>query len=306
MTSSRRLEAYGNTDLPDRFDPMTVKELRQNLRRSSFVGPFLGVHCLAALALAAELIGGAGAAGSGAPWWMTAPGPLWLLIYLVCVLILPMGGLVMMSEELDEGNHELLQLTRVRRWRVVFGKFLTLWGLSLVTVVSLLPYVIVRYLVGGVEWWHEVSHVAAALGAAAVVGAGAIGASSFRSPGGRAAVFLLYLASASAGCGIPIGVASAIFGADGIYARFTALAAVLGYAVIGLSLARSRMRLAFLAYEVKPSGTVVGILIFAPFFIGLVTALTLGFGGWVGLGLAGLIAARVDQTPRGPAAPVDY
>ena len=36
-------------DLPDRFGAMFVKELRQNMRRASFVYPFLGIQVLAIL-----------------------------------------------------------------------------------------------------------------------------------------------------------------------------------------------------------------------------------------------------------------
>lgn len=293
---------YAGHDLPDRFDPVTVKELRQNLRRTSFVVPFLGVHALAAVALGAELFGGAGASGFGGPLRVFTSGPLWILIAMVCIVILPLGGLVMMGEELDEGNHELLQLTRVPRWRVVLGKWLTLWGLSAVTMISLLPYVVVRFLIGGIEWWHEASCGAATLGGAALVGAGAIGASSFRNMGARTGAFLLYLASAAVGCGIPVALAAAIFGSSGFYLHFTTAAAVVCYSVIGLALARARMRLVFLSYETNPTGMLIGILVFAPFFIGLVTALSVGFGGWVGLGLTALIAARIDVSPKGPAA----
>ena len=309
MTACGRLKVLGTHDLPDRFDPVTVKELRQNLRRTTFVAPFLGVHVLAAVAMVAEFRTGASRGVGEGAFLVFTSGPLWLLISAVCIGILPLGGLVMMREELEEGNHELLQLTKLGRWRVVFGKLATLWGLSALTLVSLLPYVVVRYLVGGIEWWREMTCVLTVLGAAAVVGAGAIGASSFRGLGARAAVFLLYLGSMLIGCGIPMAVAGGMFGTTGwkgLYYHLTTLAAVATYSLIGISLGRSRMRLALLTYEVKPSGAMIGVLIFAPFFIGLVTAMSVGFGGWIGLGLAALVAARVDTTPTSskPRAPL--
>jgi hypothetical protein len=58
------------------------------------------------------------------------------------------------------------------------------------------------------------------------------------------------------------------------------------------------LRLAMMAYEVHPSGMILGMLVFAPFVIGIVTACTWGWGGAVGLlGLA-VIAARLDVTPK--------
>ena len=55
-----------------------------------------------------------------------------------------------------------------------------------------------------------------------------------------------------------------------------------------------------MAYEVNPGGMIVGLLVFAPFVIGLVTALTAGWGGAAGLiGLA-VIALKMDVTPKAP------
>ena len=89
----------------------------------------------------------------------------------------------------------------------------------------------------------------------------------------------------------------------GILYHLTAIAAVICYTLVGLALARSRLRLAVMAYEVKPGGMMIGLLVFAPFVIGMVTAFTIGFGGIVGLLVVALIAARLDVTPGVPAAP---
>ena len=84
-----------------------------------------------------------------------------------------------MGQELEEGNHELLLLTKLNRWKVVLGKFTTLWGLCTLTFISLLPYLVVRYLIGGVEWWYEAACELTVVGGSSIVVAGAIGASAF-------------------------------------------------------------------------------------------------------------------------------
>jgi uncharacterized transporter YbjL len=56
------------------------------------------------------------------------------------------------------------------------------------------------------------------------------------------------------------------------------------------------------AFRLLACGVLLGLLVFAPFLIGVVTAFTIGFGGAAGLLLVALIAARMDMTPR--AAPV--
>ncbi len=284
---------------------MTAKELRQSLRRGSFVLPFLTIQALALVAMIAEFrIGSASGGSEGCGmlnvWLLTNSGPFWMIVGVICMILMPLGGLVLMGQELEEGNHELLLLTQLNRWKVVVGKFKTLWGLSAITFVSLLPYVLVRYLVGGVEWWHEAACAATVLGGSAMIGAGAIGASSFQGAGARIAVFFLFIGSMVAGCAGPLVGSALVTSGCGLFYHLAAILAVICYTVIGLSLARSKLRLAAMAYEVKPDGMMMGVVIFAPFIIGLITALTCGFGGFAGLIIMTVVAARIDSTPKAP------
>ncbi|MEO8613619.1 MAG: hypothetical protein ABI600_00640 [Luteolibacter sp.] len=292
-------------DLPEGFDPMTAKELRQSLRRGSFIYPYLGIQFLAVCAMVAELQTGYAAessdhAGMLNPWLLWGSGPFWMVVSAICLFILPLSGVVLMGQELEEGNHELLLLTKLDRWKIVLGKFITLWGLSVLTFVSLLPYVVVRYMIGGIEWWHEAACAATVLGGSAMISAGAIGASAFRGSGARVAVLLLFLASMIGGSAIPL-FGAAVHGKDfGWHYHLTAIAAVICYSAMGLALARSRLRLALMAYEVKPSGMVLGLLVFSPFVIGMVTAVTLGWGGLIGLIGMTVVSIRMDVTPKAP------
>lgn len=291
---------------------MTAKELRQSLRRGSFVLPFLGVQLLALVAMIAEFQRGNMAAGVSDhvgtlnPWLVWASGPFWRVVGAVCMIVMPLGGVALMGQELEEGNHELLLLTKLNRWKVVLGKFVTLWGMSAVTFVSLLPYVVLRYFVGGIEWWDEASCAATVLGFSAMVGAGAIGCSSFHGIGARVAVMLLFLASMAVGCAIPVWASAMVTNGCGILYQLTACAAVVCYTMVGLAMARSRLRLNVMAYEVKPSGMMIGLLVFAPFAIGMVTAFTLGFGGIAGLLGVAFVANRLDVTPKAPVSPETY
>jgi hypothetical protein len=71
--------------------------------------------------------------------------------------------------------------------------------------------------------------------------------------------------------------------------------------MMGLGLARSRLRLVVHAYEVKPSFMVVGLLIFTPFVVAMTTAMTAGYAGLVGLIGMALVAIYADVTPKAPA-----
>jgi ABC-type transport system involved in multi-copper enzyme maturation permease subunit len=293
-------------DLPDRFGAMLVKELRQNLRRGSFVYPFLAIQALAVIALVVEFQQGSGAtfekySGMLNLAMLGEAGPFWWIVTLVCAGVMPLGGLILMGQELDDGNHELLLLTRLNRWKVVRGKFLTLWGLCVLTFVSLLPYVIVRYNVGAIEVRDELALSLSVVALSAMIAAGAIGASSFKRLLARIGVFLLFVGSMLLGGGIPLAAAAGVTQGCGVFYHLNALAAAACYTLLGLSLARSRLRLVVHAYEVKPSFMVVGLLVFAPFVIAMATAMTGGFGGFVGLVGMALVGLFADATPKAPA-----
>ncbi len=275
-----------NDDIPERLDPMTAKELRQNLRRGSFVFPFLTIQVLA---VAATVLGFQG--NTAAFWWVAAG---------ICLVLMPMAGLSLMGQELEEGNHELLLQTKLNRWQVVIGKFISLWGLCVLTLVSLLPYGVVRYLIGGVEWTHEAFFAGFVLGGSAMMCAGAIGASAFRRTAAKLGVMVLFLGTMVVGVGIPLGGSAAMNGGSGWLSSFTALCGIVCYVVIGLALARSKLRLSFLEYEANPTRLILALLVFAPFVTGVVTAVTLGYGGWFGLLGIALGAAKMDATPKAP------
>ena len=306
-----QLETTWKDDLPEGFDPMTAKELRQGMRRGSFVIPFLGIQLLALAAMITEFRSGQARGSSEFTGILNVSllwtsGPFWMVVGAVCMVLMPLGGVVLMAEELEDGNHELLLLTKLRRWKVVLGKFSMLWGLSVITFISLLPYVVVRYLVGGIEWWHEAACAGTVICGSAMIGAGAIAASAFRGMGARVSVLLLFYASMAFGAGIPVFAAAQRLSGCGWLYHITAMAAVGCYTAMGLAVARSRLRVAVMAYEVKPGGMLIGLLVFSPFVIGLITAFTIGFGGAIGLGLITLVAIRMDITPGIIPAPVDY
>ncbi|BCU75905.1 hypothetical protein [Luteolibacter sp. LG18] len=296
-----------DNDLPERFGPMTVKELRQNLRRGSFVYPFIGIQLLAVLAVVAEFqmrrVGEyteyIGMLNLG---MLFTSGPFWIVVAVICMVIMPLGGLILMGQELEEGNHELLLLTQLNRWKVVLGKFYTIWGLCALTFVSLLPYVVVRYLLGSIEWWRESCCSLSVLGGSAIIAAGAIGASSFKGLAARIGIMTLFLFSCVGACGVPL-ASSANMGTVkgcGVWYHLNAISSVFCYTLLGLALARSRLRLVVHAYEVKPSWMIVGLLVFTPFVVWMTTLFTGGYAGLVGLVGMAFVSIYSDVTPKAP------
>ena len=296
---------YQKEDLPDRFGSMTVKELRQGLRRGMFMIPFILIQVLAVLSMLAEFNMGdverfSDMTGVLNPALFFQSGPFWLVAGLICIIIMPLGGLALMGQELEEGNHELLLMTPLTRWRVVRGKFLAMWGLCLVTFFSLLPYMIVRYFIGGIDAWRNIVMAMTVVIASGIICAGSIGASSFKTNIGKIAMIVLFMGSMMLSWLAPMLGSHAQTDGCGVIYHLNAFAFFACYAVFGLALARSRIRLVVHHYEVKPSWMVIGLLIFTPLVVSMATAMTLGYGGFVGLIGMALVAWFADVTPKAP------
>jgi hypothetical protein len=300
------------TDLSDRFGPMQVKELRQSLRRSSFVYPFVCIHLLAVIAIFFEFQFNISSSGSMAAVFLWDPnyiGPFWWVTMSICGILMPLAGLFLMPQEIEEGNHEMLLLTSLNRWQIVFGKFLTLWLLSLLTLTSLLPYIIIRYFIGGIEWFNEIANTGTVISIAAIISALSIAASGFPSLATKLGIFCVLIFSAVAGGGISMigGTISMTMAKTSAWAipatlfyHLCAVIVVICYVILGLLVARSRLRLALMNFEIKPSSLLIIIIGLAPFIVGMVAAFTCGFGSIAGTILLTFLAWNSDRTPKAP------
>jgi len=305
--------ASNYTELSDRFGPMTAKELRQSLRRSSFIYPFVCIHLFATAAIFSEFQFGIGqGGGETAAMFMWNPenvGPFWWVAMAICGVLMPMAGFFLMPQEIDEGNHEVLLLTELSRWQIVYGKFMTLWGLSVLTFTSLLPYIIIRYFIGGIEWFHELASAGTVISAAAMISAAAIAASGFKHLAAKLGVFCLFVFSTGVGGGLSM-IGGAIWMdasatskwaiPSQIFYHLCAIIVVVCFSLLGMLIARSRLRLATMNFELKPSAIILIILGLAPFIIGMVAAVTCGFGSVAGVLLLTFLAWKSDITPKAP------
>ena len=298
----------GISELPDRIHPMIVKELHQSMRRASFVYPFLIVQVLAVAAMAVEFASDGSNRSEFIGWmnvWMLVEsGPFWNVVGGMCGVVMPLAGLMLMGQEVEEGNHELLLLTKLNRWSVVRGKFLVLWSISTLGFVSLLPYVVVRYLRGGVEFLQEMACSMTVIGLAAVMSAGALGASSFRHIAGRFMAFVVFLAAALFS-GTAVLIPSALVTKrwtpawTAVIYHLNAMFFLACFVLFGMAMARARLRLILHFYEPHPRSGLIGLLVVTPIVAGLASLLTMGYAG--GLGLLGMTIAvyYADNTPRG-------
>jgi len=284
---------------------MMLKELRQGLRRGVFLIPFMLIHLFAIAALYLEFyteldLGANPFTGVMQMGLFLEYSPFWWVAGGVCMLLMPMGGIVLMGQEMDEGNYELLQMTELSRWQVVLGKFLSIWSISLLTFSSLIPYLIVRYFVGGMEVWRNIALVMTVVFVAAIIAAGAIGASSFKNPFARLGVMGLFLASVGASGAIVLMASALQSGACGIFYHLNVIGLTLCYVMLGLVVARSRIRLVVHQYEVKPSWMMIFLLVFTPIVVGMSTLMTGGWMGFMGCIAMTIVARYADISPKAP------
>lgn len=133
-------------DFPGWLPPMLVKELRQGLRTRGFVGTLMIfqtimlVLMLGALATQGSISPAARMGGA-----MATSGFFWTIIGVQLILVTPSRALGGMQLEVDGRTLDLLMLTRLNAWRVVLGKWVSLLVQAALLLVTMLPYLVVRY-----------------------------------------------------------------------------------------------------------------------------------------------------------------
>ena len=164
-----------------------------------------------------------------------------------------------------------------------------------------MPYAIVRYFIGGIDVGRNINLALTVILGSGILAAGAIGASSFRGMIARIAVLGLFLGSLAFSLLASVGSAAGVTDKAGVFFHLNAYGVFFCYTVIGLAMARSRIRLVVHHYEVKPSWMIIGLLFFTPFVVGMSAAVTVGHAGFVGAVAMGFVAWYADVTPKAPA-----
>jgi len=132
-------------DFPDRLSPMLVKELRQGLRTRAFIGVFLTLQIILGIILL-----GAGTASSSDQAGSTISNIIFIFFSIAVIIIQPMRGMGALSSEIKGNTIDMMVLTRLSAWRIVAGKW------SAIILVTIIPYLILRYFFGGMNLVGEV------------------------------------------------------------------------------------------------------------------------------------------------------
>jgi hypothetical protein len=164
-------------NLDDWLSPILVKELRQGMRGRIFVLSFLLLQVFLVLLTVGNL-----AARDDRNTLAIQHGFFWALLSVTLLLLTPMRGLAAISVETKNRTLETITLTRLTAWRVVFGKWTALFAQSLLLVSAVLPYVVLRYFIGGADVVTDFITLFLLLVLSGLLSAAAIAVSSINNP----------------------------------------------------------------------------------------------------------------------------
>jgi hypothetical protein len=189
----RALAAWREEDASDLLSPIVVKEVRQGVRKRAFTGTLVILQLLMVLALAMALGEDRNVEAST---WM-----FWILMAVPVALAPAAAGAVSIGEERKLNTLDTLLLTSLSPRRIVFGKWCAAFAQTLLLATSVLPYVLLRYFIGGIDLVAEIIGFAILLMGAAVLTALNVGLSNVqgKSQGSGALVVILALVVLSSG-----------------------------------------------------------------------------------------------------------
>lgn len=160
-------------DFPDRLSPMLVKELRQGMRTKAFVGVFLALQIILGVILLS-----AGAAASSDSAGSTISNIIFIFFSIAVLIIQPMRGITALSSEVKGNTIDMMVLTRLSAWRIVTGKWASIVSQSALLLVTIIPYLILRYFFGGMNLVGEIVFLAVLFLSSAALTAVTVGLSA--------------------------------------------------------------------------------------------------------------------------------
>ncbi len=156
-------------DFPDWIGPMLVKELRQGLKARAFEITFIALQLILAIVVGYHALlyarEGAGFSADG------LHSMFWFIVGLQVLFITPLRALGGLTNERKANTLELIFMTGLSSWRIASGKWLSLFSQSVLFVLAVLPYGVLRYFFGGVNLTEDLIMLAGMLLSSAVLSA---------------------------------------------------------------------------------------------------------------------------------------
>lgn len=141
-------------DFPDWLSPILVKELRQGLRSRAFTLTFVATQLVMMIYLMAAAVNYEDIKGQIHTQFMGAGGQtfidgiFWFLLAVPLLVILPLRAASALSDEIEGGKLDVIQLTRLGAAGVVLGKWVATNAVTLLFVIAVSPYLLARYFLG--------------------------------------------------------------------------------------------------------------------------------------------------------------
>ncbi len=129
---------------------MLVKELRQGLRAKTFVAMFLSLQVFLAVMLFS-----AGVTSTSDHVGSVISGIIFTFFSIAVIVVQPLRGTGALSSEVKGNTIDMMVLTRLSAWRIVFGKWVAIVSQSALLLVTIIPYLILRYFFGGMNLVSE-------------------------------------------------------------------------------------------------------------------------------------------------------
>lgn len=138
------------SDFSDRLSPMLVKELRQGLKGISFMILFIAIQVILGV-----LIFGHSFSSSYNNTGRDISTSVFICIGLATCVLQPLRAISAVGSEIKENTIDLMVITKLSAWRIVFGKWISLVSQSALIIAAVTPYLILRYFFGGMQLFAE-------------------------------------------------------------------------------------------------------------------------------------------------------
>ncbi len=167
------------SELSDQLSPVLVKDLRHGLRTRSFIAFFLILQALLILTVFGDL--GQAMDASARRGRSGAEEIFWFFIGAALLYFLPIRGFGAISSEIKSNTLELIFLSRLTAWRIITGKWASLMAQTFLFVCAVLPYMLLRYFVGGINLIEDLQRLLIMFIASACLTSFTVAVSAFNS-----------------------------------------------------------------------------------------------------------------------------
>ncbi|WP_193214133.1 hypothetical protein [Luteolibacter marinus] len=164
-------------EFSDKLSPMLVKELRQGLRAKTFVILFLALQALLGVVLLSA-VGITSGSGDSGP---SVSRVIFFFFAFAALVAQPLRGIGALHNEIKGQTIDLMVLTRLGAWRIVLGKWVAIVSQTSLLLVTIAPYLILRYFFGRMNLFAELNLLALIFLGSAVFTAITVGISAIPS-----------------------------------------------------------------------------------------------------------------------------